>query len=65
MPGAAGRPDSKVVLQPGWERIIAGNSCAKGLIEDPNEMKARKKELDGVQDAYPNIAETVRETAFR
>ena len=65
MPGAMGRPDSKVVLAPDWERVIAGNSCAKGLIEDPTEMKTRKKELDGVKDAYPNIAEIVRDTAFR
>ncbi len=62
---APGRPKSKVPLAEGWQRIITGNSCSRGLIEDATEMKARKKSLDEERNANPNIAETVRESAFR
>ncbi len=60
-----GRPWSKVPLGPGWERVISGNSCPKGLLEDVNEMRVVKKNLESVKDAHPNIAEMVRETGFR
>jgi predicted CoA-substrate-specific enzyme activase len=65
LPGATGRPWSKVALAPGWERVISGNSCPKGLLEDAGEMRVVKKNLEAVKDAYPNTAEMVRETAFR
>ena len=65
MPGAKGRPWSKVPLAEGWERVISGNSCPKGLLEDVNEMKVVKKKLEEAKNAYPNIAELVREDAFR
>jgi predicted CoA-substrate-specific enzyme activase len=65
MPGAEGRPWSKVPLAAGWERVISGNSCPKGLLEDVNEMKTVKKKLEEARHAYPNIAELVRENAFR
>jgi predicted CoA-substrate-specific enzyme activase len=60
-----GRPWSKVPLGSGWERVISGNSCPKGLLEDLNEMRVVKKKMEAVKDAYPNTAEVVRETAFR
>ena len=60
-----GRPWSKVPLAAGWERVISGNSCPKGLLEDVNEMRVVKKSMEAVKDAYPNIAEMVREKAFR
>jgi predicted CoA-substrate-specific enzyme activase len=60
-----GRPWSKVPLGLGWERVISGNSCPKGLLEDVNEMRVVKKKLEAVKDAHPNTAEVVRETAFR
>jgi hypothetical protein len=65
MPGGQGRPWSKVPLAAGWERVISGNSCPKGLLEDVNEMKVVKKKLEEAKHAYPNIAELVRENAFR
>jgi len=65
LPGGQGRPWSKVSLAPGWERVISGNSCPKGLLEDVNEMRVVKKNLEAVKDAHPNTAEMVRETAFR
>jgi len=65
MPGAAGRAWSKLPLVEGWERVISGNSCPKGLLEDVNEMKVVKETLEEAKRAYPNIAELVREDAFR
>ena len=65
IPGAGGRPWSKVPLEAGWERVIAGNSCPKGLLEDVNEMKVVKAKLEEARRAYPNIAELVRDGAFK
>ncbi len=65
LPEAKGRPWSKVPLVEGWERVISGNSCPKGLLEDANEMRVVKKSMEAVKDAHPNTAEMVRENAFR
>ncbi len=65
MPGGQGRSWSKVPLVEGWERVISGNSCPKGLLEDVNEMKVVKAKLEEAKREYPNIAELVREDAFR
>jgi predicted CoA-substrate-specific enzyme activase len=65
LPGASGRPWSKVPLAEGRERVISGNSCPKGLLEDANEMRIVKTQMEEVKRAYPNIAEMVREDAFR
>lgn len=65
LPTGKGRAWSKVPLAAGWERVISGNSCPKGLLEDVNEMRVVKKNLESIKDAHPNIAELVRETAFR
>ena len=65
LPGAKGRPWSKVPLAEGRERVISGNSCPKGLLEDANEMRVVKAQLENVKRAHPNIAEMVREDAFR
>jgi hypothetical protein len=45
--------------------VISGNSCPKGLLEDVNEMKVVKAQMEEVKRAYPNVAEMVREDAFR
>ena len=63
--GAGGRPWSKVPLAEGWERVISGNSCPKGLLEDANEMRIIKNQLEETKRVYPNIAEVVRDKAFR
>ncbi len=65
LPGAAGREWSKVPLARGWERVISGNSCPKGLVEDVNEMRQVKARLEDVKRDYPNVAELVRKDAFR
>ena len=65
LPGAKGRPWSKVPLAEGWERVISGNSCPKGLLEDANEMRVVKAQMEEVKRAYPNVAEMVREDGFR
>ena len=65
IPGAAGRPWSKVPLAPGWERVISGNSCPKGLVEDTTELRQVKAKLDAVKRGFPNVADMVRKDAFR
>ncbi len=64
LPDAGGRPWSKVPLEAGWERVISGNSCPKGLVEDVNEMRAVKARLEEGKRAYPNVGELVRTQAF-
>jgi predicted CoA-substrate-specific enzyme activase len=65
LPGAKGRSWSKVPLAEGWERVISGNSCPKGLVEDVNEMRVVKTKLEEVKREYPNVAEMVRTSAFK
>ena len=65
LPGAAGRAWSKLPLAPGYERVISGNSCPKGLVEDVNEMRVVKAKLEEVKRDYPNVGELVRKDAFR
>jgi predicted CoA-substrate-specific enzyme activase len=65
LPNGKGRPWSKVPLDAGWERVISGNSCPKGLVEDVKEMRLVKKDMEAVQDAHPNTAAMVRNDAFR
>ena len=48
-PARSGRPWSKLPLAPGWERVISGNSCPKGLVEDANEMREVKAQAGGGQ----------------
>ena len=60
-----GRPWSKVPLSEGWERVIVNNSCPKGLVEDANEMRVIKTEIERTKNAYPNVADLVRKEAFR
>lgn len=65
VPGGKGRSWSKVPLSEGWERVIVNNSCPKGLVEDTNEMRVVKGELEKTKAAFPNIGEHVRQEAFR
>ena len=48
-----------------WERVIVNNSCPKGLVEDANEMRVVKAEMERKKNAYPNVADRVRNEAFR
>jgi hypothetical protein len=54
-----------VPLERGWLRLIVGNACPKGLVEDESELKILQQELRRVQDEFPNIAQIVRKTAFK
>ena len=65
VPGGNGRSWSKVPLASGWERVISGNSCPKGLLEDANEMRVVKAKLEEIKRAHPNVADTIRKDAFR
>ncbi|HYB42752.1 MAG TPA: BadF/BadG/BcrA/BcrD ATPase family protein [Candidatus Methylomirabilis sp.] len=65
LPGAPGRAWSKVPLAEGWQRVISGNSCPKGLVEDVDELRVVKAQLEEVKRAHPNVAEMVRHEAFR
>jgi predicted CoA-substrate-specific enzyme activase len=65
LPGAPGRPWSKLPLEPGWQRVIASNSCPKGLVEDVNEMRVVKDAMEEQAGVSPNIGAMVREEAFR
>ena len=65
VPGGAGRSWSKVPLDPGWERVISGNSCPKGLVEDANELRVLKARMEEAKRVHPNIGEAVRNKAFR
>jgi predicted CoA-substrate-specific enzyme activase len=65
LPDAAGRPWSKVPVGEGFERVISGNSCPKGLVEDVNELRVVKARIEEARRAYPNVGEMVRAGAFR
>ncbi|MDQ7038452.1 MAG: activase, partial [Aquificota bacterium] len=64
LPGGKGRPWSKVPLPEGWVRIIVGNSCPKGLVEDKNELKAIKEEMEKTKEMFPSVAQFVQKEAF-
>jgi predicted CoA-substrate-specific enzyme activase len=64
IPGGKGRPWSKVPLPEGWVRIIVNNSCPKGLVEDRNELKVIKEQMEEVRRRFPNVAQLVQREAF-
>jgi len=65
LPGSKGRSWSKVPAAEGWERVIVNNSCPKGLVEDVNELRVVKAEMERTKNAFPNVADAVRKDAFR
>lgn len=65
LPGARGRPWSKVPVAKGWDRVISGNACPKGLLEDAHEMRIVKRRIEEAKRAFPNVADMVRASAFR
>ncbi len=56
---------SKIPILPGVKRLIVGNSCEKGLVEDVNDMKVIKKGLDAVKAANPNFVEIAAKAVWR
>lgn len=55
---------SGVPMAPGEQRLIIA-TCEKGTVEDVNDMRAIKKELDAVKRANPNLAAYSAREAFR
>jgi predicted CoA-substrate-specific enzyme activase len=56
---------SKIPLEKGVKRLIVGNSCEKGLVEDVNDMREIKKGLDAAKKDNPNMAEVGAKAAFK
>jgi predicted CoA-substrate-specific enzyme activase len=57
--------NSKIPILPGVRRLIVGNSCERGLVEDVNAMREIKKGMDATKAANPNLAEVAAKAAFR
>jgi predicted CoA-substrate-specific enzyme activase len=56
---------SAVPLISGARRLIVGNSCEKGLVEEVDDMRVIKAELDAKLKATPNLVEVAARAAFR
>jgi activator of 2-hydroxyglutaryl-CoA dehydratase/predicted nucleotide-binding protein (sugar kinase/HSP70/actin superfamily) len=56
---------SKIPLEPGTKRLIVGNSCEKGLVEDVEAMRVIKKDLDAVKGSNPNLVEIAAKAVFK
>src|SRR5579883_453289 len=55
---------TKVPLRVGEQRLIIA-TCEKGTVEDVEEMKGIKGNLDAVKAKYPNLVEWASREAFR
>lgn len=56
---------SKIPLKPGVRRLIVGNSCERGLVEDVDAMRVIKKGMDSNREAYPNFMQIAAEAVWR
>src|SRR6266704_2454831 len=56
---------SKVPISKGIKRLIVGNSCEKGLVEDVSHMREIKKGLDAMKKENPNLAEVGAKAVFK
>ncbi|MBZ5564880.1 MAG: acyl-CoA dehydratase activase-related protein, partial [Acidobacteriia bacterium] len=56
---------SKIPIPAGVKRLIVGNSCEKGLVEDVNDMREIKKGLDAAKRDNPNMAEVAAKAVFK
>jgi len=56
---------SKIPVLPGIKRLIVGNSCEKGLVEDIEDMKVIKKGLESVKGENPNLVELAAKAVWR
>ncbi len=56
---------SNIPLAPGAKRLIVGNSCEKGLVEDVNDMREIKKDLDEMLAAHPNFVDKACAQVFK
>ena len=62
---AVGGRKSQVVLTPGARRLIVGNSCERGLVEDVGSMREIKKGMDAALKASPNLMEKSAREVFK
>jgi predicted nucleotide-binding protein (sugar kinase/HSP70/actin superfamily) len=62
---AHGSHKSKVPLAPGARRLIVGNSCEKGLVEDVDAMREIKKEMEAALGASPNLMSAAAKAVFK
>ena len=46
-------------------RLIVGNSCESGLVEDVDAMRVIKKGMDSNKEAYPNFLQIAAEAVWR
>jgi predicted CoA-substrate-specific enzyme activase len=56
---------SKIEILPGVKRLIVGNSCERGLVEDVDAMRVIKKGMDSNRELYPNFPEIAAHAVFR
>jgi predicted nucleotide-binding protein (sugar kinase/HSP70/actin superfamily) len=56
---------SKIPIPVGVKRLIVGNSCEKGLVEDVADMREIKKGLDAAKKEFPNMAEVAAKAAYK
>ena len=56
---------SKIPILQGVKRLIVGNSCERGLVEDVNDMREIKKGMDAAKKDNPNLAEVGAKAAFK
>ena len=56
---------SKIEILPGVKRLIVGNSCERGLVEDVDAMRLIKKGMDQNRELYPNFPELAAGAVFR
>ena len=56
---------SKIALKPGVRRLIVGNSCERGLVEDVDSMRVIKRGMDSNREAYPNFLQIAAEAVWR
>ncbi len=58
-------PKSKIPAGPGVKRLIVGNSCERGLVEDVEAMKVIKKGMDEKKRENPNMVEIAAKAVWR
>ena len=58
-------PKSKIPANEGVKRLIVGNSCDRGLVEDVESMKIIKKGMDAKKKESPNLVELAAKAVWR
>jgi predicted CoA-substrate-specific enzyme activase len=58
-------PSSKIQAGPGVKRLIVGNSCERGLVEDIEDMKVIKKGMDAKKKENPNLVEIAAKAVWK